>query len=204
MRASTLSVALVGLTATIAFLISVFGPPNLAFRPDADVSPRCTGHSVLKRKAPGAELVNRLWVDKKAANARDLTFHLMLVEKAKQRVGAAAHTSAWRFHVDRLRFSLDGAKLTLESPQDGTKATFKTRTFPCKGKAPAPFDLCLELKHGRRTVTLYSEKASHFGAEGELGLFGAALQSADVPACADCVEALPEWFEARATEAAAE
>ena len=134
-----------------------------------------------QRPAPGVQVVNRVWVNKVPKNDRDVVTHLVLLDRMKQRVAGVAHVSSWRLYVDRLRYRLDGDTLHLESPQDQTKATLKFRTWACPKEAPAPFDLCLELRDGRRKVTFYSERASAFAAPSWVG---------DAPqgACPECAE----------------
>lgn len=87
----------------------------------------------------------------------------------------------------------------MEFPQDGRKATFTTRIWSCKGEAPKPFDLCLELRKDGAKLVLYSHAKSS-KAQQNLPAFDdrALVQTGLDSACEDCVESLPEWFERHA------
>lgn len=164
--------------------------PHAQARADAEAA---------KKKKPKVDLTNRVWRNKAPKDARDLTFHLVLFDKAKIRTGAMAHLSEWRMYIDRVRFGVDGNTLTIESPQDQTKTKYKVRTWPCKGEAPKPFDLCLELKRGMKKVTLYSEKNAHFGRSLEPAL-ARALTESPAPTCEGCEAGPQAWFEAFAVD----
>ena len=110
-------------------------------------------------RGPTKYLTNRVWVNKASSGPRDVVFHLMLGSAAKKRWGLLLNASSFRFMGDRIFYRLDGNQLTMVVPQDDAKAKFKVRTWPCKD-APKPFDLCLELRQGDRSVTLFSELKS--------------------------------------------
>lgn len=150
-------------------------------------------------KAPPT-VTNRVWRDRNPKDGKDLTFHLVLLDKAKVRTGITASLSQWRYHVDRLRYRLKGSTLLIESPQDGQKATFEVKTWACKGEAPAPFDLCLQLKKSGRKLVLYSQAHGGFAQE-DLRVIGLTQPSAqqlgddEAEPNAQGGESLPEWFE---------
>lgn len=193
MRAALVTVTLVLLAGLLwvmgGRLSPSFGPAETCQCPHA-------AEARLTKKKPALELTNRVWRNKVPKDGRDLTFHMVLFDKAKLRAGAMAHLSEWRYYVDRVRFRVQGKTLTIESPQDRTKTTFDVRTYRCKGEAPKPFDLCLELKRGKRKVTLYSERNAHFTrTKAQSMLERAAFASEPLPTCTDCVDVAPEWFE---------
>lgn len=147
-------------------------------------------------------LLNRVWADKKMSDPRQSTFRMALMDKAKQRLGMISSTSMWRLHFEILRYRTDKNRLTLESPQDGQRFTLKYRTWRCK-EAPKPFDLCLELKHDRGRMVLYSREDAAFASdqsldylmEGDLSGWARWPNPDEVnAACDECQEGLPEWF----------
>jgi len=145
------------------------------------------------------QISNRIWVDRVPSSPRDLTLQLMLFDKAKLRGGVISQVSQWRWNAERMRYKIKGSRLTMEFPQDGRKATFTTRIWSCKGEAPKPFDLCLELRKDGAKLVLYSHAKSS-KAQQNLPAFDdrALVQTGLDSACEDCVESLPEWFERHA------
>ncbi|MEO1227862.1 MAG: hypothetical protein AAFZ18_03080 [Myxococcota bacterium] len=112
--------------------------------------------------SPVKKLTNRVWMDRAPDGPRQRVLSLVLLKKGKRRIGAAVDGSAFRFAVDVLRHRVQGRELTLVFPQDGRKVRFQVRTWRCDD-APAPFDLCLELKAGGRRLVLYSEEQQQLG-----------------------------------------
>jgi len=195
MRAALVTVTLVLLAGILWVMATRSLPVSVA---DTCGCPHArVDHPEVAKKKPPVPITNRFWQNKTPKDGRDLTFHMVLFDKAKIRAGAMAHLSEWRYYVDRVRFSVKGDTLTVESPQDRTKTKYTVRTWRCKGEAPKPFDLCLELKKGGKKVTLYSDSHTHF-AEGETQrlLQRAAHTGPDAPECSGhCEDVAPEWFE---------
>lgn len=145
------------------------------------------------------QISNRIWVDRVPSSPRDLTLQLVLVDKAKLRGGVISQVSQWRWNAERMRYKTKGSRLTMEFPQDGRKTTFTTRIWSCKGEAPKPFDLCLELKKGGAKLVLYSHAKGGLSQQNLLGFDGGPLvQSGLDSECQDCVESQPGWFTRRA------
>lgn len=146
-------------------------------------------------RGPVKHLTNRLWMSKAPRDARDFVFHFMLGQKNKRRFGLMMNASSFRFMGDAINYRLDGHRLTLMVLQDEAKATFDVRTWACKD-APKPFDLCLELKRGRRAVVLYSQRKMTFDAEtlGTMPINFESIQDASVGS-ESLPERTPEWFE---------
>ena len=138
----------------------------------------------------GSLLENRLWTNQIPKGPRDLTLQLGLVSRSGRNLGAVGQSSAWRLHLDRLRWSTKGNKLTLEFPQDQTKVTVQYKVYKCQKESPKPFDLCLDLVRGKNKVTLYSRKGLR-GAEVD------ALELDDIPPAAPDVhykDVAPLWL----------
>jgi hypothetical protein len=106
--------------------------------------------------AAGTEyLTNRVWVEKMPADAREQVRSLILIDRAKK-MGATAYGSAYRFTLDVLGWRLDKDRLEMMFLQDEKKEQFTVRTWKCKGDAPDPFDLCLEMRGPGGTKRYYS------------------------------------------------
>ncbi len=103
-------------------------------------------------------LHNRVWVDHLPTKPDDLSVQLALATKSGRSIGLVSQTSVWRLWIERLRWSTKGDQLTMEFPQLQSKVTVRYRVFDCKGKAPRPFDLCLELTHKEGSIMLYSKR----------------------------------------------
>lgn len=109
------------------------------------------------RPKPPAQLENRLWIERLPKDERDLVLHLVLLQEQAGEVGGVlGKSSQFRVHVEVLTHKRRGDELTLYFPQDRERVRLKARTWRCEGKAPEPFQLCLELSAGRRKVRLYS------------------------------------------------
>jgi hypothetical protein len=107
--------------------------------------------------AKADKLANQVWIDRVPENERDMITHLLLLDHPRAKnFGIIGHSSQWRHHIEVTRWRLDGNNLGLFFPQERHKAKLKARTWSCEGEAPAPFDLCLELKRGDKTLRLYS------------------------------------------------
>src|SRR4051812_37968408 len=101
-------------------------------------------------------LSNQVWIDHAPRNERDMVRHLILVEVANRRLGVTGEASRWRMRQDGLVWGLERNQLKVLFPQDGQRVAVQARTWRCEGEAPRPFELCLELKRGERTMKLFS------------------------------------------------
>jgi hypothetical protein len=93
-------------------------------------------------------LVNQVWIERMPRHQRDMIWGGVLIEDGKDRVGVISHGSQWRVHADVLLWRLDGDLLRTRFPQDDRRYDLKARTWECEGRAPEPFQLCLELRRG--------------------------------------------------------
>jgi hypothetical protein len=110
-------------------------------------------------------LVNQVWIERMPRHQRDMIWGGVLVEDGKDRVGVISHGSQWRVHADLLLWRLDGDVLRTRFPQDDRRYDLKARTWECEGKAPEPFQLCLELKRGDRVLRFFSRKDWEIGSK---------------------------------------
>jgi hypothetical protein len=78
-------------------------------------------------------------------------------------VGVISHGSQWRVHADVLLWRLEGDLLRTRFPQDDRRYDLKARTWECEGRAPEPFQLCLELRRGDRVLRFFSRKDWEIG-----------------------------------------
>lgn len=103
--------------------------------------------------------VNQLWIDHVPVDERDMINTLVILDHPQGRVGVAGQSSQWRIMMDGLRWELAGSTLELFFPQDRVRLKVAVETWECKGEAPAPFELCMQLtnEHGR-SVMLYSRE----------------------------------------------
>ena len=109
--------------------------------------------------AQGTEwLVNHMWVERLPSNERDMVGHLALIEHPGTRIGIAGRSSQWRLFFELFKWGLEGDRLSLYFPQEEVKGQVAVKTWRCKGEAPAPFELCLEVSSGRRKATYYSRE----------------------------------------------
>ena len=90
------------------------------------------------------------------AHVEDVDDALVALDTRDGRFGAVGRSSAWRHVLEIFKWHREDSQLTLFFPQERTKAQFDIRTWDCKGEAPRPFELCLELSRGHRSVTFYS------------------------------------------------
>jgi hypothetical protein len=110
-------------------------------------------------------LVNQIWIERLPRNERDMIWGGVLVEEGKDRIGAIVHGSQWRAHSDLLLWRLDGNLLHTRLLQDDRRFDFKARTWECAGKAPEPFELCLELERRGRVLRFFSRKEWELGSQ---------------------------------------
>ncbi len=116
------------------------------------------GQSLLgEQDAAGTEhVVNQVWIERAPDGPRDMIGHLVLIDVPEARLGGAGRSSQWRHVIELFQWGLEGHRLAMFFPQDRVKASVQVRSWKCKGEAPAPFELCLEISNGRRKVVFYS------------------------------------------------
>ena len=103
-------------------------------------------------------LVNRAWADRMPKDKKDMvTWFVPLSVRSKQ-FGIAQRMSHYAFVGERFTYVRDGDRMTLTFQQSERKVPLTAKAYECKGKAPEPFDLCLDLKAGNEKATLYSRK----------------------------------------------
>jgi hypothetical protein len=102
--------------------------------------------------------VNQVWIERLPSDARDQINHFVLVRHPQGKIGAVGKSSQWRHHVELFLWGLEGERLSVFLPQEQHKAQLNVRTWECADEAPEPFELCLELKNKRGSVTMYSRK----------------------------------------------
>ncbi len=192
MHAVAVTVSILGLTGVLgAFVVSP--EPKVDKCHCAHAAAETEPAAKVAKKNPLALLTNRNWQHKTPKDARDMTFHLALFDKAKVRTGLTAYMSAWRINMDSVRFKTKGDTLVIESMQDRTVAHLRARIWSCKGEAPKPFDLCLELSSGDKKLRLYSRKSgfSSRGAVRQMEIFSPPHHYA----ATSPRPALPQWFQ---------
>jgi hypothetical protein len=101
-------------------------------------------------------LVNQVWINRLPQDSRDLIDHLVLLRSSHGRIGGVGRSSQWRHFWELFQWGLEGEHLKLYFPQENAKGAVKVRTWSCKGEAPEPFELCLEVSSGQRTAHYYS------------------------------------------------
>ena len=149
-------------------------------------------------KAPIKDLTDRVWVDKVPEGPRDMVLRLVLLGRTKKKRGVVFAASKYRLAGERLRYRVQENQLTIVLPQNKRTVTFAARTYACSD-APGRYDLCLELRHGRRTLRLYSERNASFERRDIPFLGGEPEASLDRAVDADEFDAeLPAWFQRRA------
>jgi hypothetical protein len=114
------------------------------------------------QRAPDG-LVNQIWIDHWPEGPRDMTAHVVALERDGRRMGSAGRASRWRVMSDGFVWRREGDRVRARFPQNDQHAAFQVRTWNCAGDAPRQFELCLELKGQRggkpQTLRFYSRKA---------------------------------------------
>lgn len=101
-------------------------------------------------------VLNQVWIERIPEGPRDMIGHLVLLDIPEGRLGGAGKSSQWRHMLEMFQYGLEGRRLAVYFPQDRVKAKLNVRSWRCEGEAPEPFELCLEISNGRRSVTYYS------------------------------------------------
>jgi hypothetical protein len=92
-----------------------------------------------------AELVDHPWLERPPRGPRDPVEHLLFLEQRGRRFGVVGKSSAYRLHLDVIRWKLEGDRLRVKHLQDREERGYRVRTWSCPKEAPKGFDLCLEL-----------------------------------------------------------
>jgi hypothetical protein len=120
-------------------------------------------------------LVNQVWIERMPRDERDMVYGAVLVEHDGKRIGVVGRGSRWRSHQDVFLWRQEGDTLRTRFPQDNQRYRLQVRTWECEGKAPRPFQLCLEARTGNRVLRFFSRKdwvirpGEDAAAAGELG-----------------------------------
>jgi len=101
-------------------------------------------------------LVNQVWIERMPEDPRDMIHHVVMLDGSHGKIGAAGVSSRWRHRIEAFRWALEGDRLLAAFPQDRVRASFQVRTWRCAGEAPRPFELCLEIRHEKRSARFYS------------------------------------------------
>src|SRR5438552_1342105 len=89
---------------------------------------------------------NRFYIERMPKNERDVVKDVAFIKDEDHgNVGIRVSGSRFRLFLDVLTWKRDGNRLesTILQTNDKVRGTF--RAWKCKGEAPAPFELCLEL-----------------------------------------------------------
>jgi hypothetical protein len=119
-------------------------------------------------------VANRAWVERMPKSKKDLVTWFVPMDLGGKRFGVAQRMSHYAFAGERFVYTRDGDRLTLTFQQTERKSTITAKAYECAGKAPKPFDLCLDLKAGNDKATFYSKrswKRPGEGADGEVPAF---------------------------------
>jgi len=158
--------------------------------------------------ASTSHFVNRLWIERMPADERDMVAYLAALKLPEGRFGVTGRASQWRQFTEVFRWELEGDRLRAVFPQERIRAEFKVRTWDCRGEAPRPFELCLQISKGERSHVFYSMEEWEIrprGSEpmGALADYPTLAPIADKlplrapdeePDDADLAEADAEWF----------
>jgi len=106
--------------------------------------------------AAAKHAVNQVWIERLPVDNRDMISHFVLVDHRQGRIGGIGKSSQWRHFIELFQWGLEGENLKIYLPQDKVKAQLTVRTWKCAGEAPDPFELCMEISSGRKTMKFYS------------------------------------------------
>jgi hypothetical protein len=112
-------------------------------------------------------LANRAWVERMPRSKKDLVTWFVPLELRGKRFGVAQRASHYAFAGERFVYTRDGDHLVLTFQQTERKAKITAKAYECAGKAPKPFDLCLDLRSGKEEATFYSKWSWKVPGKGE-------------------------------------
>lgn len=144
-------------------------------------------HRFFDEDAGVRNLANQIWLDRLPRDQRDMVNAAVLIERQGRRVGVMARGSRWRSFNDGFVWRLEQNNVVrARFPQENKLYTVRVRTWACAGEAPAPFQLCLEVKRGDQTLRYYSRND------------WVVRPREDGPPAADVAWLAPAWESARA------
>jgi len=121
------------------------------------------GYGAFQLLSPGSaqdkleHLANQVWIERLPENDRDQIHHLVMIQDGRDRFGAAGRSSTWRHFIEVFLWQREQSRVTMHFPQDKVRVDLTARVWDCEGEAPAPFELCLELKgNSGRTARYFS------------------------------------------------
>lgn len=115
---------------------------------------QAAGYVIDRRSGPN--VINQVWIERMPRGERDLIAHLIAIEHDGHRVGSLGRASRWRVASDGFVWENQGDRVAARFPQNDCRLSVQVRAWKCAGQAPAPFDLCLELKGEKRVFRYYS------------------------------------------------
>lgn len=148
---------------------------------------RMSGTDEEAEVASTSHFANRLWIERMPADERDMVAYLAALELPEGRFGATGRASQWRQFTEVFRWALEGDRLRAVFPQEHIRAEFQVRTWDCRGEAPRPFELCMQISKGERSHVFYSMEEWEIRPRGSDPL----RQLADYPAVASIADELP-------------
>ncbi|MEZ4444622.1 MAG: hypothetical protein R3B72_36445 [Polyangiaceae bacterium] len=110
------------------------------------------------RGVEGDRVENQLWLAALPKSDRDMVDHLVLIDHERGRFGVGGRSSTWRHEVEIFKWAREQDQLMRLYPQTRKLVKGKVRAWSCKGDAPRPFDLCLEIAEGGATRRYYSRE----------------------------------------------
>ncbi|MCC7073023.1 MAG: hypothetical protein IT383_17000 [Deltaproteobacteria bacterium] len=106
-----------------------------------------------------AVVQNHLYIERLPRDERDMIHQIVFVDHRDiGRIGARVHASHFRVFIDNFAWSRRGDTLAMKILQTDKSYRGTFRAWSCAGQAPAPFELCLELREGDRTRKYFSRK----------------------------------------------
>lgn len=118
---------------------------------------------------------NRAWIERMPRTPRDMTKKIAFIHDDGERMGVVVHSSEFRLFLDVFHwFRRDDGRVRMTFPQDQKERLPFVRAWKCKGEAPAPFELCLEVKHNDQRHLFYSMEEWEIGHTDALSARGAA------------------------------
>jgi hypothetical protein len=112
---------------------------------------------------------NRAWIERMPRTPRDMTRKIAFIHDDGERVGVVVHSSEFRLFRDVFFwFRRDDGRVRMTFPQVQKDRMPAIRGWRCEGEAPAPFELCMEIKDGDQRLVLYSMNEWELGGAADL------------------------------------
>jgi hypothetical protein len=105
-------------------------------------------------------LTDRLWIDHIPRGPTDLVTHLIVLENPEgpDVGGVIGRSSQWHIGIELFQRKLGKDHMRLFFPQHRRGTVVNVRTWRCEGKAPEPFDLCMEIEGRKKGEALHGNK----------------------------------------------